>query len=189
MCVKRLANSYIVFSYDKFQVSLAIINFIYNSHKRLHHANKTAKLWMLLWMHFNLSLHIQELTILAKLTVALITHFGSSVLHVFQGNFVPATVSAHNLWPIRCKESFHLGNYAIESIEFVFLWVYSNYLATGMAVMPSVSEAEMDGAVHTHCYLGNGDQRWCILPETHAWLLANLKRKTAVRMICGTVYY
>lgn len=50
--------------------------------------------------------------ILAQFSVTMITHFGTSVLHVFEGKFVPATISANNL-------------------------------ATGMAVMPSVREAEM----------------------------------------------
>lgn len=143
-------------------------------------------------MYLNLLLHIKELTILTKLSVAFITHFGSLVLHVFQGNFVSATVSAHNLWPIICKENVHLSNYIIEACVY-FCEYY--YLATGMTVMPSVSEAEMDRAVHTHCYLGNGNQRRCILPETHHWLLPNLKKKTAIRnlvsvhvisLICGT---
>lgn len=34
---------------------------------------------------------------LTQLSVTMITHFGTSVLHIFQGEFVPATISAENL--------------------------------------------------------------------------------------------
>jgi len=45
------------------------------------------------------------------------------------------------------------------------------YLATGMAVMSSVCEAEMCGTVHANSHLGNRQQGRSVLTETHLWAL------------------